>query len=183
MLEKLLENSKKASVAGFFLVNPPRAFFAGELEARLGGKELASELSQLIKIGFLTSFAKKGKRYYAVNERTNGYRELRDSVLKAAPSYEDELFKFIKKLDSVQYAVLTGLFMGDPDAGCDVVLVGNPKPGQIEKFVAGIQKLAGQEVNYAIFSPEEFGYRRNTFDRFTKDVFDNRHLVVVDKLR
>ncbi len=151
-------------------------------ESRLGSKGLSLELGQLVKLGFLTALTKRGKRYYMANERFSGYRELRDSTVKAARSYEDELTRFLKKLGHVDFVALTGLFMGNAAAECDVVLVGTPSRAQVAKFAAGVEKLMGQEVNYAIFPPEEFRYRSNTFDRFIKDVFENRHLVVVDKI-
>jgi hypothetical protein len=41
----------------------------------------------------------------------------------------------------------------------------------------------GQELNYSIMSEEEFINRRDTFDRFIKDIFDYPHLVILDKIR
>jgi hypothetical protein len=32
-------------------------------------------------------------------------------------------------------------------------------------------------------TPEEFELRRDTFDKFIRDIFDYRHLVVVDELK
>ena len=184
MLEKILESNGRTRVAAFFLANPPRAFYVGEVRTRLGGKSPAPELRQLVALGFLTTFSKKGKRYYAVNKKFNGYRELRDSVATAARRYEDELFRQIRALHGVSYAVLTGLFTGYPSFECDILLVGNPKgSAAIERFAAGLNSLMGQEVNYAIMPPGEFRYRSNTFDRFIKDIFENRHIVVVDSAK
>jgi hypothetical protein len=42
--------------------------------------------------------------------------------------------------------------------------------------------MMGQEINYSIMTEDEFKLRRDTFDRFIKDIFDYRHLVVVDNL-
>ncbi len=42
--------------------------------------------------------------------------------------------------------------------------------------------MMGQEINYSVMTVEEFLLRRDTFDKFIKDVFDYRHLVVVDDL-
>lgn len=38
----------------------------------------------------------------------------------------------------------------------------------------------GIELNYSIMTPDEFILRRGTFDRFLRDIFDYRHIVVID---
>ena len=182
MLQNILESNKKTTIATFFLASPVRAFYVGELEKRLG-KGVLPELSQMVKLDFLETFLKKGKRYYMVNERSNGYRDLKEFVLKSARSYEDELFKAVKKLTGVRCAVLMGVFAGYPNSECDLLLVGDFKEGQLTKLAEGLDSLMGQEVNYAVLSPDEFKYRKGTFDRFIKDVFENKHLVVVDNLK
>jgi hypothetical protein len=40
--------------------------------------------------------------------------------------------------------------------------------------------MMGIEINYSIMSLDEFKNRRDTFDRFLKDIFDYRHLAVID---
>jgi hypothetical protein len=41
----------------------------------------------------------------------------------------------------------------------------------------------GQEINYSIMSEGEFKQRRDTFDKFIKDIFDYKHIVVSDNLK
>ena len=42
--------------------------------------------------------------------------------------------------------------------------------------------MMGQEINYSIMTEKEFLLRRDTFDRFIKDIFDYPHLTIVDSL-
>jgi hypothetical protein len=43
--------------------------------------------------------------------------------------------------------------------------------------------MMDQEINYSIMTEQEFKERKGTFDRFIKDIFDYKHLVVCDNLK
>ena len=64
----------------------------------------------------------------------------------------------------------------------DLLLVGKINLTKLAGFLKATEKLMGQEINYSVMTVEEFLLRRDTFDRFIKDIFDYRHLVVVDEL-
>ena len=40
----------------------------------------------------------------------------------------------------------------------------------------------GVELNYSLMSENEYLSRRDTFDKFIKDIFDHRVVAVVDRL-
>lgn len=182
-LNQILDSQLKTKIVSFFLANPERSFFNGELEKRLVSKKLAPHLSSLIKTGLLNTFVKKGKRYYTVNSKNSFWSHIRAAVSKNFKKYEDELLVAIKKLPGVKVAVLSGLFTAMPDRNCDLLLVGNIPTRNLDNFVRGLEKLAGQEVNYALFSMQEYQYRKSIFDRFMKDIFEYPHIVVVDKVK
>ena len=95
--------------------------------------------------------------------------------------HQDQLVATLKRIRGLRTAVLSGLFTAQPQLECDVLLVGKISQNSLEKFSRGAEKLMGQEINYAVMDPQEYEYRRNTFDRFTKDIFENEHLVLIDK--
>lgn len=184
MLEKILESKTQSNVLAFFLVNPERCFYAGELEKRIGGKNLPADLRALQHAGILDSYPQRGvQRYYQMNRKMPHYQQLRSSVSKNFASYEDELIKSIKKLTGIRCAVLSGIFMGLPKMECDILLVGEVSKRQLDNFIIGAEKIIGQEVNYAVMDEKEFAHRKDTFDRFMKDMYENRHIVVVDKIK
>ena len=183
MFEKYLENRNQSALIGFFLASPERAFYYGEIQKRTGLRSLDLLLLSFVREGFLTTFSKKSKKYYRVNQNSPVYLELKFSIGKNFKGYEDELSKYLRKIPGIKAAVLSGIFVGQPQMECDLVLAGKMPIVKLEELEKGLTKLMGQEVNYAVFSVEEYKYRKSIFDRFMKDIFENDHLVLFDKTK
>ncbi len=181
LLETILESKPKTNLIAFFLATPERAFYVGELEKRVGSN-LAPHLQSLVKMDLLKTFNKKSNRYYIINKKNLFLNDLRLALAKSL-RYEDELIKALKKLNNLKVAVLTGVFTANPNMDCDILLAGDLNQRALGNFIAGAEKTIGQEVNYALFSAEEYQHRRNIFDRFTKDIFENPHIIVINKLK
>jgi hypothetical protein len=183
LLNTILESKVKTNIVAFFLANPERSFFIGEIEKRLSSKSLTPHLAALVKLGLLKTFSKKGKKYFIVNKKNTFLNDLRLSISKNLKSYEDELVKAMKKVNGLKVGVLTGIFTANPEMSCDILLAGNITPKALENFIKGAEKLMGQELNFALFELKEYEYRKSIFDRFMKDIFENPHIVVVNKAR
>ncbi len=182
-IEQLLKNRVQTNLVTFFVANPERSFYLGELEKRIGSKDLNKELQNLQKMGFLSSYSRKNAKYYRVVRKHPHYRDLQLVVQKSIRKYEDELVKAIRNLKGVKAAVLSGIFVSDIKAPCDILLIGEPNPKALENFIYGAERLMGQEINYAVFDPKEFEYRKNIFDRFTKDLLEHEHILIDNKKR
>lgn len=184
MIEKIIPNKKQAKILVLMLVSPQRAFFVGEIKKHVGGAGLEQAISALLKSNYLITFKKRGNRYLMVNSEHGFFDQLRAAAFKSLKRRtDDDLIKLFKRLKGVKAVILSGLFMGDTKGDCDMVLVGNFSERQLSNFVGKIEDLIGQEINYAIFEPSEYNYRKNIFDRFMKNIFENKHLVLMDKTK
>jgi hypothetical protein len=85
-------------------------------------------------------------------------------------------------LGEVKAAFLSGVFTGYPNLPVDILLVGKVSLKKLDRFLNDQESWFGQEINYSIMSPEEFVLRRDTFDRFIRDIFDYRYITLVEKL-
>lgn len=184
-LEELLESRPESTLLGFLLAAPPRSFSLFELGRRLHMPERAvlAKAAQLLKHGYVKCFSKGGTTYLILNEKNALFPQVRAALIKDVKPYEDELFSAIKKLGNVEAAFLSGLFVAQPKLPVDILLVGKVSAQHLEDFLANCQHMMKQEINYTVMSPQEFRERRNTFDRFIKDIFDYPHLIVVDKIK
>ncbi len=184
MLQDIIDSKVDSSILSFFLVAPARSFSILEISKRLKvphGKA-ARSLNLLAESGLLKSFAKKNKKYYIINGKNRLVPDIRRQFLKEAPAYQDELFAAIKKLGDVKAAFLSGLFTGQPGLPVDLLLVGRANLKKLSDFLKSAQKMMGQDINYSVMTVGEFELRRDTFDKFIKDIFDYPHLTVVDSL-
>ncbi len=184
MLKDIIESKQESALLTFLLLAPKRSFGTLELSKRLNIKRgaLISILNNFINAGQVRSFSKRGIKYYMLNPLHEVFPELKQSLLKNQARYEDELFLAVKRLGNIRAAFLSGLFTGYPELPVDILLVGKINLTKLSVFLADCKKMIGQEINYSIMSEEEFIQRRDTFDRFIKDIFDYRHLVVVDNI-
>lgn len=184
MLEQIVDSKNDSSVLSFFLAAPERAFSVLEISKRLNFPYLkaAHSLNKLVTLGPVKVFSKKGKKYYMLNSKYKLLPGLKSFWLKTGPKYQDELFVAIKRLGEVKAAFLSGIFSGEPNLPVDLLVVGKVNLNKLSDFLKALEAMMGQEINYSIMSVEEFTLRRDTFDRFIKDIFDYPHVVVIDEL-
>ncbi len=185
MLKDIINSKTDSSILSFFLTAPQRSFSVNELSRRLHIPHLktARSLNKIATAGALRSFSKKGKKYYLINPKYKLLPEMKTFWLKAGPAYRDELFSAIRALGEIKAAFLSGIFCGFPNLPVDILLVGRVNLNKLADFLKSAEKMMGQEINYSVMSVEEFVQRRDTFDKFIKDIFDYRHLTVVDELK
>lgn len=183
MLEPILASQSQSAILAFLCAGPERSFSATELQGRLRLSPLAASraLAALGRLNLVTTFRKGGHKYYLINSKHPRLPEIR-KALPLRGEYRDELFVAIRKLGEIRAAFLSGIFTGQPQLPVDLLLVGKVNKKRLEQFLAACYKLFGQDINYTVMSDEEFQVRRDTFDRFIKDIFDYPNVVVVDTL-
>jgi len=165
------------------LTLPPRSYSVGEAAHRLkvGGGTAAHILSRLAANGLMRSFSKQGKKYYFFNAKKDLPPWAKNKILKfKRKNLQDKLCEDIKDL-SVKASVLSGIFAGYSNLPVDVLLVGRLDLKKLDRFLVKWQRIMGLEINYSVMSEREFTSRRDTFDKFIKDIFDHRHIIVVDR--
>ena len=185
MLEEIVDSKIDSGTLSFFLSAPERSFSVLEISKRLGIPYLkvAHSLGKLTALGPIKMFAKKSKKYYMLNDKYKLLEQMRAFWQKSPVKYQDELFVAIRKLGDVKAAFLSGLFCGQPGLPVDLLIIGRVNLDKMSGFLKSVEQLMGQEINYSIMTVDEFLLRRNTFDKFIKDIFDYPHLTVVDELK
>ncbi len=184
MLEEILDSSPKSILIGLLIMLPERSFSIKELStrSRISEPATAKILAEFDRLTMVASFIKGKQKYYLLNNKHKLVSELKSSLRRNILPHEDELFGAIRKLGDVRASFLSGIFTGQPQLPVDILLVGKINLIKLQKFLANCKKMMQQDINYSVMSEDEYILRRNTFDRFIKDIFDYRHLVVVDKL-
>ncbi len=183
MYDEIINSKRLSQAASAFLVLPPRSYSISEaasfLRAPLGSA--AHMLNQLAAYGLLRTFSKHGKKYFLYDIRHELPAWARNKILKFKKKVDDRLFLDVKKL-SVKAAFLSGVFAGHLHLPVDILLVGRVDLKKLARFLEKWQSIMGMELNYSIMSEKEFLSRRDTFDKFIKDIFDHRHIAVVDRV-
>lgn len=181
--EDILDSKYGSVVLAFLLLAPERAFSSKELGKRLklSDKLLTQVFREFVKDSLVKQFRKGTTSLFLINTKHKLLPEIRSSLIKNQKPYEDELFAAIHKLGDIKSAYLSGIFTGQPHLPVDLLLVGKVSLTKLDVFLKQCQQMMGVELNYSIMTAEEFQIRKDTFDRFIKDIFDYPHIQVVRK--
>ena len=180
----ILDSDHGSELLAFLLLAPARSYSSKELAGRLHitEKTLSPLLKEFLDDSLIKQLVRDGAKLYIINQRHKLLPEIRASLVKNQNPYEDELFVAIAKLGEVKAAFLSGALTGNPELPVDMLIVGKVNLSKLDTFLKLSKSVLGFDMNYSVMTPDEFQLRRDTFDRFIKDIFDYPHLVVVDKL-
>lgn len=179
----ILDSKNHSTLLAFLLMAPVRSFSSKELAKRLQITEPRIQvlLKEFIDDSMVKQFSRGSKKLYIINPKHKLLPEIKQSLVKNQKPYEDELFSALGKLGTVQSAYLSGIFTGQPQLPVDLLIVGKIDLSKLDTFLKQCGTMMGVDINYSVMTPEEFQLRKDTFDRFIKDIFDYPHLVAVDK--
>lgn len=183
-LEKIFGSRTRVKVITLFTTGVKRPYYVREISRNVNERlnAVRRELEILRKIGMLTTYNNKRRKYYVLNNEFALVGELASIMQKAGPGIEDVLFKNIERLGDVQYACVSGFFSGAKDSPTDLLLIGAINEQRLEAFVQRIERQINREITYTPMSVNEYKYRRNFNDMFLRSIFLKPHKVLLNKL-
>ncbi len=195
MLEHLFGSRTRVKLLSLFLRHPDEPVFVREITRRIGTQinAVRREVANLAAFGILAEAEvdepkEHGKRpglkrkYYRVNKQFPLLLEVTSLVIKAQVLLEKSLDKDLLKIGDVRYLALLGLFMGKTGGPVDVFIVGDLDKSSVKKLMSEMEKDLGQEVNYALITPDEYRYRKDMGDKFLLSLMDAQKNVLIDRL-
>jgi len=198
-LVKLFGSEAKVRLLRLFLVNPTEVFDPKTISARIHMKPAAfsKDMRALLDMGYV----RRGTRVITgADDRARGARrkklpgfvlardfaylqELSALLVSQTPAVREQLAAGIRGAGKVSLIVITGTLLNAERRMVDLFIVGDKlKKPKIEKSLKTLEATIGKEIMYAMMTTTEFRYRYGMYDRFLKDLFDNPHEIVLDKL-
>ncbi|MEZ4114065.1 MAG: hypothetical protein R3B65_01230 [Candidatus Paceibacterota bacterium] len=181
-------------VMRLFLMNPETGFETKEVAVRAQIKDSSArtELNLLKSAGMVKkkSFTKeqevknkKGKSI--VKRKVEGWTldpdfkyldPLQSLLIGSDRINRDELMKRLKPAGKIKLLVIAGVFIKNTDSRADMMIVGdNLKMKTLSNIIKTLESEIGKELNYAVFSVDEFKYRSNMYDKLVCDIFEFSH--------
>ncbi len=202
MLEQLFGSKTRVRLLRLFLNNAKGAFFVRELSRKIGAQinAIRNELENLVGMGIIsvvtdvddsedeTKGRAKNRRsvqqrkYYRLNQDSLLYPELRALFMKSQVMLEKDFVRKLASAGSISYLALTGFFVSEEPSPTDLLIVGKLNGDKLASVIRNFEREVGREVNYTVFTTQEFRYRRDVTDRFLYSILESRKLVVVDAL-
>jgi len=139
------------------------------------------ELERMLAAGMLKSEQRGNRLYYSLNDRYAYYQELRQMVAKST-GLGKKIRQLKRKLGEVEYVMFSGGFVKNqhPKQGeVDILVIGDIVMPELQALIDAEQERRGREINYAVFSHDEFEFRKTRRDPFIMDVLYGSRLMVI----
>lgn len=199
ILAELFSSAALVKIMRLFLMNPDEVFDPKDISRRVktNARKVNYEIGLLRRVGFIKSGVRemevifkfrnpkrKKIKGWVLNPDFALLPQIKGLILNSAPIGRDVLLKKFKTLGSkIKLVLISGVFLDSDKSRIDVVVVGDSvSRGKLEAVLKSIESVVGKELKYALFSTEEFLYRMSMFDHFLREIFDNPHEKLLDKL-
>jgi len=150
----------RKALLGYFCTNTDARLYLRQAAIILGEDpgNLSRELAHLEKIGIFNSCLSGKQRYYSLNKRYPLFSELKSVVFKTI-GVEGALREMVAAIAGIQKAFIYGSFARDEEnaeSDIDIFLVGNFNEDDLLEKISPIENKMQREINYTIYSPQEF---------------------------
>jgi hypothetical protein len=122
------------------------------------------------------------KKYYRANPNFVLFDEIKALIVKAQILYEKDFVRKLQGMGKIKLLVLTGIFVNNPNSLIDILLVGNVNKIKLVKLIKELEIVLGKEINFTVFNPLEFKYRRDMTDVFLYGVLEGRKLIIINEV-
>lgn len=178
-----LKSKARRRLLGYYFTNPTATHYLRELAAMLGvdPANLSRELHRLESQGVFLADRRGAQTYYRVNHRYPLYREVRSIVFKTI-GVAGCLRETLQNIGGIDRAFLYGSFasnQADAASDIDLLIVGRPKAEPLQSSIRALERRLGREVNYTVFTPEEFRRRQARDDPFLKAVWRGKTIELL----
>jgi predicted nucleotidyltransferase len=182
-LERLFSSRVRVQLLSHFLLHPETRDHIRALAAQIDAQYSAvwKELNNLEEAGLLISESLGGRRIFTLNSRYPIVPELRNIFLKTVGA-GDLLRGSLKDLEGIDVAFIFGSFAegeADADSDLDIMLIGNLDVARIAPVIAKIEEMLDRDVNYVLFTQEEWESRRKDEDPFVTNVRDAKKVMLI----
>jgi predicted nucleotidyltransferase len=183
LLERLFSSRVRIQLLSHFLLHPDARDHIRALASKTDAQYSAvwKELKNLQKAGLLRSETLGGRKIYTLNSQFPIIPELRNILLKTVGA-GDLVSESLKNLEGIEVSFIFGSFAdGDPDASSDldIMLIGDLDVAQVTPIIDEMEKMLARDVNYILFTQEEWNSRLEDGDSFVTNVRDAPKVMLI----
>lgn len=183
MLELLFSSRARVKVLALFLLNAETSFYQRQISSLTGLPIYAvqREVERLCTLGLLASFSQGNQVHFQVDRDFFLFPELKGIFLKTT-GLAALVGVALRKAEGITLAFVYGSYAADRETAAsdiDLLAVGNLSSRDLYTTLLEARSLAHREINYVLFSPEEFRAKVRAQDGFLQNVLASPRLFLV----
>ena len=206
-LGKLFGSPAKVKIMKLFLSNEDTPFENADIlrRAKVSSLALKKELASLSRAGLIkkrifyketqvktkktktkssqTKIVKKKVSGWILNSKFPYLVPLHNLLVNMTSFTSSQVLKKLSGSGKLKLVLLSGAFIQNDESRIDILIAGdNLKNSNIEKAIAVLESEIGKELRYVILKTEDFVYRMNVYDKLIRDVLDQPHQKIINRL-
>lgn len=183
MLSTLITSKTRVEIITWFVSHPDERFHYSQLVKTLNAsmQSVQNELKRLEKAGLLLSQKEGNIRFYWVNKDFILYPELKSIIFKTV-GVGEELKESLADIGDIRSAFIYGSVaknLEDVRSDIDVMVIGTVSEDALHKAIMKAEKKLGREMNYTIFSPNNWKKDLKAKKSFVRDVAKGEKIFLI----
>ena len=182
-LQDLIVSKVRVKMLDLLFQRPDDMFYVREI-TRLINEEINAvrrELDRMLECGLIKSEQRGNRLYYSLNHRYLLYQELLQATAKSS-GLGKKLRRLRRKLGTIDYVMFSGRYIRGLKPirdEVDILIIGEVVLPELEALMKEEQERLGRELNYAVFSLEEFEFRKARRDPFVMEILYGTRVMVI----
>jgi len=185
MLETLYISKSKIrrDLLVLFFTNPYQKYYLRELERILGysAGSIRRELLKFQKDDLFKTEKAGNMLYYQLNTKHPLYRELKSIVAKTV-GLEARIRIALSSIEGLRTAFIYGSYAKNQEnitSDIDLFIIGDIDEDKLVSEIGRIEKELKREVNYSLYSKDDFQKKKKKKDPFIMDVIKNPKIFLI----
>jgi len=182
-MQDFMISKTRVKMMKLFFTKPSEMYYVREI-TRATKEEINAvrrELERMSNYGLLKMEPRGNRSYYFLNTKYTYFQELQQMVAKGT-GLGHKLRRLQKKLGTLEFVMFSAKFVQGkrprPDE-VDALIIGDVVLPELQALIKEEETLLGREINYAVFSKEEYAFRKTRRDPFVMDILYSSRVMLI----
>lgn len=181
-IPNLLSSKVRKKLFRLYFSQTDSKYYLRELERLLDEPvgNIRRELIKWSKTGLFLNERIGNLTYYSLNKSFPLYEELKRIVSKTI-GIEYTLREGIKGIEGIKVSLIYGSVASGEDTGSsdiDILLIGDIDMDHLLVNIQKMEKEIGREINYVLYTPQEFNAKKEAENAFILDILRNPKVII-----
>lgn len=182
MLNKLFSSKTRVEILKLFLFNADGSFYQRQISNLTSQpiRGVQREVEKLNRIGLIVSSAQGNRIYYKLNQDCPIVQDLKNVFLKTVGVAE--ILRESFKKEGIKFAFIYGSYARGEEnllSDIDLMIIGNISSKELSRLLSKPKTELMREVNYAVFSLNEFIGKAIQKEHFINSVLRDKKIFII----